>query len=151
MDPLVRLNYPLDKSAILANLDKLKEKSVYYSDYRGTVDFWKIAKSYDPMFIKIMDDFGVNGKPRVYWLEPNVNLPEHIDNGTTCSLNFILSDEPAPVTIEGVDYIYEQCLLNTSIMHGVKNGNKERILLKISIFDRPYEQVAKQIPKEYIL
>jgi len=42
-------------------------------------------------------------------------------------------------------------LLNTSIMHGVKNGNKERILLKISIFDRPYEQVAKQIPKEYIL
>ena len=151
IEPLVHLNYPLDKLPILAKLTQLKESSVPYSDYRGTADFWKIAKTYDPMFFEIMDDFGIYGKPRVYWLEPNVNLPEHVDNGTTCSLNFILSDDPAPVTIEGKDYTYKQCLLNTSIMHGVKNGDTERILLKISIFDQPYEQVAKLIPEEYLL
>lgn len=149
--PLIHLNYPLDKSAILAKLSSLKESSTPYSDYRGTTNFWKIAKTYDPIFLKIMHDFGINGKPRVYWLAPNAVLPDHIDNGTTCSLNFILSDDPAPVTIEGKQYTYQQCLLNTSIMHGVKNTDTERILLKISILDKPFEQVAKIIPEEYLL
>lgn len=151
MSPLIHLNYPLDKPKILDKINQLKQSSESYSDPRGIIDYWKIARSYDRVFLDIMDDFLVIGKPRIYWLEPNVILPEHVDHNTTCSLNFILSENPAPVTIEGVDYMYSQCLLNTTKSHSVKNNDSERILLKISIFDKTYEQIAELIPEEYIL
>ena len=149
MSPLIHLNYPLDKPKILSRIQQLKQSSESYSDPRGTLDYWKIARSYDPVFLDIMDDFLVFGKPRIYWLEPNVVLPEHVDHNTTCSLNFILSEDPAPITIGGKDYFYRQCLLNTTIPHSVTNTSKERILLKISLFDVSYEDVVSLIPDQY--
>ena len=93
-----------------------------------------------------MNDFGVVGKPRFYWLEPFAEIPEHIDNGTLCSLNFILSPDPAPIVIEDIEYTYKYVLLNTAVRHSVFNGPTERIMLKISIFDETFEDLAKRIP-----
>jgi hypothetical protein len=92
-----------------------------------------------------MDDFQVLGKPRFYWTAPNSCIPEHVDNGTQCSLNFILSPDPAPITFYGIDYYYKQVLLNTTLPHSVNNGPIERVLLKISIFDETYQQLAARI------
>lgn len=97
----------------------------------------------------MVNDLGIKAKPRFYWLESNAVLPEHVDHNTTCSLNFILSEDPAPVTIGGNDYYYNQCVLNTTIPHSVTNNGPERILLKFSVFDVSYEDTVKTIPNKY--
>ena len=112
---------------------------------------WKIQKYTSPLIEKMMEDFGVlhNGSPRFYFLAPNFTLPRHTDNNTTCSFNFILSDEPAPISFDDEDISYYQGLLNTTVPHSVRNGPKERILLKISIFDKSFEEIAKTL--KYVL
>lgn len=145
---LTRLNYPLDIPTLLESASKAREQSKPYTDsrYPGLVmDTWHIGHYTDDHIEKIMADFGVDGKPRFYWTAPNSVIPEHVDNGTQCSLNFILSNDPAPVTFYGQDYVYNQVLLNTSLPHSVTNGPVERVLLKISIFDETYEQLSARI------
>jgi hypothetical protein len=152
MKPLVHLNYPLDVEILLLKADLYKRQGEAYYDprYKKTLDYWLQYKINNDSYInRIMDDFGLNGKPRFYWLQANSVLPEHVDNNTTCSLNFILSEDPAPVTIGGDDYLYSQCLLNTTIPHSVTNTGPERILLKISLFDVSYQDVVSLIPDQY--
>lgn len=143
MSPLVLLNYPLDKQQLIEEANYIKSQAVPYTDprYNVTIEEWLICKHNSSYIKNIMDDFEVNGKPRFYWLAPHAHLPEHVDNGTTCSINFVLSDQAAPVTVGGIDYVYEQALLNTSILHSVTNGPTERLLFKISISNISYEEL----------
>ena len=145
---LTRLNYPLDKELFLGIANRLKETAKPYSDprYPGyALDNWLIEHYTDNSINKLMKDLQIEGKPRFYWLKENTVLPEHVDNGTQCSVNIILTDDAAPVTFSGIDYYYSQALLNTTVPHSVTNGPKERILLKISIFDETYEQLSARI------
>jgi len=144
----VRLNYPLDKTILLESAKRARDVAKPYTDsrYPGLqMDTWQIGHYTDEHIEKIMADFELEGKPRFYWTAPNSVIPEHVDNGTQCSLNFILSEDPAPISFSGENYIYEQVLLNTTIPHSVTNGPIERILLKISIFDETYEQLSARI------
>ena len=85
-------------------------------------------------------------RPRFYFLKKDTVIPEHIDDGTKCSINFLLnSKNPAPVTIEGVEYYYKNCLLNTQKIHSVKNDTEDRLLFKLSIFDDDFETVKEKI------
>jgi hypothetical protein len=147
MSPLTILDYPLDRQRLKDEADLMKSCAIPYTDprYNQTLDSWLICKHNSAYAQKIMNDFGVNGKPRFYWLSPYTVLPEHVDNGTACSINFVLSDEAAPVTVEGIDYFYTQALLNTSVPHSVTNGAQERVLFKISLFNISYEQMCQSI------
>lgn len=134
---------------LLQEAASIKEKSKPYTDSRYpdyALETWKILKHDSPLLDKIMEDFGVKGSPRYYWQDANSTLPMHTDNGTTCSINFVLTPNPAPVTIEEEDYVYTQCLLNTTKLHGVKTNDEDRILLKISIFDESFEDLTKRLP-----
>lgn len=148
MSPITHLNYPLDKDKLLVVADSVKDIAKPYTDprYEKTLDTWLILKYSNDYIEKIMKDFGVVGSPRFYWQEPNSVLPMHVDNNTTCSINFVLTDSPAPVTVEDTDYVYEQAVLDTTKLHGVNTNDEERILLKISIFDESYEDLIKRIP-----
>jgi hypothetical protein len=148
MNKILHLNYPLDFPTLLLSSEKAKEISYDYSDSRypgHNFDYWKISKYNDDYIQQIITDFGVNGSPRFYWLKPFTKLPVHVDNGTKCSINFVLSEGAAPITYDGVDYFYSQALINTSIPHGVTNGPTERLLLKISIFDVDYAELSQSI------
>jgi hypothetical protein len=145
---LTNLNYPLDTVALIevANIAKLEAKPYTDSRYPNLkLDNWNIGHFTNSHIEKIMTDFEVQGKPRFYWLEPFAEIPEHVDNGTMCSINLILTDSPAPIIINGKEFTYKQALLNTTIPHAVYNGPVERVMLKISIFDETYEQLAKRI------
>jgi hypothetical protein len=145
---LINLNYPLDRGILLASAATARLQSKPYTDSRYPnlkLDDWHIGHYTDIHIEKIISDFEVTGKPRFYWLEPFAKIPEHVDNGTQCSINLILSDTPAPITMQGNDYTYQQCLLNTTVRHSVSNGPVERIMLKISIFDETYEHLANRI------
>lgn len=146
---LTHLNYPIDYNWWSKEAERLKLEAKPYTDkrYNITVSDW-LTHSFDhtPESWAICNDFDVKAKARMYWLFPGAKIPEHIDNETQCSLNFVLSNNPSPITIEGEEYYYRQALLNTTAMHGVNNVNEERVLLKFSIHDISYEELAKRIP-----
>lgn len=135
----------VDRALIEAEHARHQAKSYYDERLDVPIDEWRIVKYNSPFVQKIMDDFEVNGKPRFYFQEPHFKLPVHIDFNTTCSINFVLTDNAAPVDFDGRQYYYKQALLNTAIPHSVQNGSEERILLKISIFDVSFEELAKRI------
>ena len=141
---LKHLKYQFDRKELLETYYLNKKNSITYKELRGFIEEFKITKIDDTEYIKkIKKDFSIpNAKPRFYTLKENTFLPNHIDNNTKCSINVLLSDENAPITIEGIDFLYDQCLLNTQKIHSVKNTQKERILFKLSIFDLSFEEVS---------
>lgn len=148
MTPLTLLDYPLDTIALLQSAVNAHLSAEPYTDSRYPSlrkEDWYIGRYTDNHIDKIMRDFEVEGSPRFYWLEPFATIPQHVDNGTQCSINLILTENPAPITVDGVDYTYRQALLDTSLPHSVKNGDTERIMLKISIFDETYESLSARI------
>lgn len=148
MDPLIFLDYPLDKEKLLVEAIEAKQNSKPYTDSRYPdlyMEDWLIGHYNSEYITKIMNDFEVEGKPRYYWMKPHAVIPEHVDNGTQCSLNFVLTENASPVTIGGTEYYYDSILLNTTVPHSVTNNEHERIMLKISIFNESYTDLAKRI------
>jgi len=151
MNPLTLINYPLDVTYLLALAETIKHKAEAYKDPRYTqaLDTWKILLHEDPYITKVMEDLNIQASPRFYWQEPYSVLPMHVDYYTKCSVNFVLTDDLAPITIEDTDYLYKQAVLDTTKQHGVKTQEKERILLKLSISHSTYEDIVSDIPECY--
>ena len=151
--PILHLNYKINKQLLLEEAYRLKSDAKEYTDsrYPGLkMDYWLISHCYNDYVDSIMQDFQVKGKPRFYWLKPNAVVPEHVDNGTLCGLNFILTDNASPIRFGDQEYYYKSILVNTTIPHSVVNNEHERLLFKISVFDQTFEQVAEN-NKKYIL
>lgn len=145
---MIHLDYPLDKKRLLSEAADAKKNANGYTDSRYPdlrLDDWLIGHHTSDYIKQIIEDFEVDGRSRFYWLEPNAIIPEHVDNGTLCSLNFILTDCAAPITVEGKDFYYDQILLDTTVPHSVRNNNLERIMLKISIFNESFDDLSKRI------
>lgn len=150
MVPLFHINYKVNKTKLLSEALDIKEKAKGYTDSRYPdlkIDDWLIGYSRSAYSYEIMKDLGVEGKPRFYWLQPNAIIPEHVDNGTLCGINFILTDDASPIIFDNVEYFYESILVNTTVPHKVVNNDKERIVFKISIFNETFDQVAKKLRK----
>ena len=122
-------------------------------DARGgkSIDNWRVIRHKDLQSDLVTDyckdfaeKYNIPGKVdgRFYRLKANTILPWHIDSGTTCSVNFLLSGKTAPVIFRSGMYHYKQALLNTTVEHSVRNGPEDRILFKISIFEKSFEDVA---------
>lgn len=148
MEPLIHLHYKVDKARLLVEAETAKQNAKGYTDsrYPGVqLDEWLMGHHCSDYISEIMKDLEIEGKPRFYWLMPNAVIPEHIDNGTLCSINIILTDDAAPIKFGDKEYYYQTILLNTTLPHSVVNNEHERIMLKISIFNETYEQLANRI------
>ena len=141
-----------DCGLFLHEYENLKHNEKLYKSPRGTYAHWKVIRNED-MTSKIVTDFTYNiqrmfsmhGKVdgRFYKLDANQYLAPHMDNKTQCCINFILNDNPAPITIQDIPYTYKQALINTRMSHSVRNGNTDRILFKISIFHVCFDEVKE--------
>lgn len=144
--PIRHLNCIINQTAALLELEHFNKLAVPYSEARGTVKGWDIIRGIDlPYGRKLAESLGVPfAKPRYYILEPNIDIPVHVDVDTLCSLNFILDDEePAPVHYPGLgNFTYKKALIDTSLPHGVINGNHPRILLKLSIKEYSFNEMV---------
>lgn len=148
MEPLIHLSYQVDKSKLLEEAKIARESAQGYTDsrYPGVqLDGWLISRYTSEYIDQIMKDLEVEGKPRFYWLMPNEVIPEHVDNGTQCSINFVLTEHASPISFGDKDYYYDTILLNTTLPHSVQNNEHERIMLKISIFNESFEDLSKRI------
>lgn len=153
MEPVLHLNYQIDREKLLIDANKVKHLAAGYSDSRYPdlkLDDWLVCHYSSEYADRIMADFGVIGRPRFYWLRPYAVIPEHVDNGTLCGLNFILTDHASPITFGDKDYHYQSILVNTTLPHSVTNNEYERVMFKISIFDETFEQVAQKISRYLI-
>ena len=148
MKPLIHLNYPINKDILLIESDKARETAKPWEHPEAPSspwDEWLVSHYKSDYIDKIMKELNIVGKPRFLYTRPNFFLKTHKDISTQCAVNILLSDDPAPINIEGVDYYYTLALINVQIPHSVTNGSKERVLFKISIPDKSFEQVASEI------
>lgn len=149
-DEITIIDFDFNEDKLLLYYDKFMEHGEKYSDPRGTLDNWKVARNIEFDYAsELCKEFDINGSPRFYELKAGTTLPMHVDYGTECSINFLIGDsKPAPVQFEsGNEYFYKCCLLNTQKTHGVTNVDEDRMLFKLSIFDETYEQVQSKILK----
>jgi hypothetical protein len=146
-EKITLIDYPLDVLYLKDLAERKRASAELHHDNRYTKIFneYMSVKINDDYVNKIISDFEITAKPKIYYQAPNYYLPMHIDNGTQCSLNFLISDDLAPITFEDGEFFYHQCLLNTQVKHSVLNTQKERILLKFSIFDKSYNEVLKTL------
>ena len=49
------------------------------------------------------------------------------------------------ITIDNVEYYYKQGLINSGVLHSVQNGNEPRLILKITVYDKTFEEVAENL------
>jgi len=145
-----RTNLDFDFELFLAEYNRIKHTEINYARGGKDAPFWKVIRDKNlnselgwSYAEELKEELGIPGKINVsfYRLLANETLPWHTDTDTKCSLNFILNANEAPVSYESGTYTYKQALINTEIPHMVENGDVDRILYKISIFDLSFEEM----------
>jgi len=99
---------------------------------------------------RVSSIIGCKAVPRYYIQDGDSYLSPHRDHGTITALNIIL-DGDGPITWnspiswnEDIDVYYEGALLNVQEEHSVQTYN-ERVLFKLAIFDKSYDEVLELI------
>jgi len=152
MEALYHLtNIDYDEDFLIKEANNYENICPTYFDprYQKYIKKWKIIKDSHyalPEAKKVSKQFLLdNLKIRYYILDKNATLPIHTDNNTQCSINIILSKDYSPITVNGKDYYYKSCILNTTLPHGVKNLKDKRYLLKFTIMDKSFEECVNHL------
>lgn len=82
--------------------------------------------------------------PRYYKQEAGSSLAAHRDHNTKAAINIMLTGSGPITWDEAIDEYYDAAVLNVTQMHSV-TSNDDRIFLKLSIFDKTYEEVLEAI------
>jgi hypothetical protein len=142
-------DFDFDKQCLLDYWNEHKQHSMPYTDKRFgkyAMNNWRIVTNIELAYADTLArHFNINAVPKFYILHANTTLLPHIDQDTTCSINFLLSGNPAPVNFGKNEYYYTTALLNTSIKHSVDNSTEDRILFKLSVKDESYNDVKQKI------
>ena len=142
-------NYSFDEEEITRKYFDTKFECYKDSRWDKFNEKWQIAKVDKWDYAdKLCQDLGINGRPRFYYLGSGQQLLPHVDNGTKCSINFILGDDYAPIVVDGNKYMYKSCLLNCQVVHSVPAYHEHRRLFKLSIFDKSYDEVYEIIKEK---
>jgi hypothetical protein len=93
MQPVTHLNYQIDKLKLFAESQSVKNEAEVYTDprYPGYEIPGYLIKHYTSEYTtKIMNDLGVQGKSRFYWLHPFTKIPEVLERLIQLDKPFIL-------------------------------------------------------------
>ena len=146
---ILKFDFDLDVNHLLEIWSNIKNKQVNYKDDRfdEVSSHFKIIKHDFEYAKELSKIFNVESRPRFYTLDANTILNQHTDFGTLCSLNFILSDIPAPIIFGDTNITYNYALLDTTKLHGVVNNDKDRLVFKMSIFNETFDEVKNKLIK----
>lgn len=138
-----------DKSVLLDFWSQNRANTQPYTDKRFgkfVMNNWRILNDIELEYAdKLNTYFDIDTIPKFYILEANTQLLPHIDQDTTCSINFLLSDGAAPVRFGDNEYHYRTALLNTTRKHSVDKYPTDRILFKLSVKDESFSSVKQKI------
>jgi len=148
-EDILVFDYDFDKSALLDFWSQNRANTQPYTDKRFgkfVMNNWRILNDIELEYAdKLNTYFDIDTIPKFYILEANTQLLPHIDQDTTCSINFLLSDGAAPVRFSDNEYYYRTALLNTSRKHSVDKYPTDRILFKLSVKDESFSSVKQKI------
>ena len=148
-EDILVFDFDFDKSALLDFWNQNQDNTKPYSDRRFgklVMNNWRILKDIEIEYAqKLCEHFNIQADPKFYILQANTQLLPHVDQDTTCSINFLLSDGAAPVRFSNNEYYYKTALLNTSRKHSVDKSANDRILFKLSIKDEGFDIVKQKI------
>ena len=146
---LFHIEQNIDYETILKEANNQNGYESFIDPKDGTiVEKWKIKKTNSGYSKKISDYYesfleSTECKPRFYIQQKNWSLPFHKDRGTLCSINYVLSNTNAKVTFKNYEESYKCALLNVQEEHSVTNLKEDRLLFKVSIFDKTYDEVLQ--------
>lgn len=149
---LVPFDFDFDKEKLMAQADIVSGYEPFIDPANNLpIDGWlikRISSGYGFEISNYLKDyFQCNEcRPRFYIQEAGVSIPFHKDRGTLCSFNFLLSDHLDPISFRDRTVTYRTALLNTSIDHAVINPKSKRILFKVSIFDKSFDEIKNVLP-----
>ncbi len=148
-EDILVFDYDFDKSLLLDFWNQNQDKTQPYTDKRFgkfVMNNWRILNDIEIEYSNILcKQFDIDAIPKFYILEANTQLLPHVDQDTTCSINFLLSDGAAPVRFTDNEYYYKSALLNTTRKHSVDKYPKDRILFKLSVKDEGFDTVKQKI------
>lgn len=155
-DVISHLNLEYNEDAIRLEFEHLKKYAEDFTNYKhGAIPGWKIIR--DQKFTvanRIAEQLGLICSPRYYIISKGYPVQVHEDVGTLCSINILLgAEEHEPIVYPGYGkFNYKCALINVAKAHGVPSGTHDRVMLKLSITDRTYEEVRDElISKKYII
>jgi len=154
MNHLIHFTYEYDHGRLLLEANDPNGYVKYcVSETNYTIDGWHIKRCSNGYAMEINNHFKnlfnlTDCKPRFYIQEPGFDIGFHTDQNTLCSFNFVLSNDPDPISFTNFDVIYNQALLNTQVKHAVLKTKSKRILFKISVFDKSFEEIARVLPSK---
>jgi hypothetical protein len=155
--------YLLEINAKFNRKELFKEANVL-EGYQTFIDPKKNNPIHGLFIKKISDGYGlelsesiqnyfnlIDCRPRFFIQNAGCDLPYHTDRGTLCSFNFILSEDPDPILFYNKKFFYKNALINTSMMHAVIQTKRKRILFKLSVFDKSFNEIKDLLPIELTL
>lgn len=152
MEPVIEFDLDFDRESLINQGKNLDGYVSFQDPANGDVfDRWLIKKV-DSGYAKLLADhlgsmFCIKDyRPRYYIQYPGFSLGFHRDRGTLCSFNFLLEGDSDPINFRDRNIYYRQCLLNTQIEHAVLEVTSPRLLFKISVFDKSYQEIADVLP-----
>lgn len=152
MSPLTELDFDFDKELLKTEALILDGYTPFVDPLGGAVyNDWLIKHATSDYALKITDYirqlFDLKDcRPRFYIQKPGFKLGFHKDRGTLCSFNFLLSDNLDAINFRNGDRYYQTCLLDVQEEHAVLNVTSDRILFKISIFDKTFGEIDSALP-----
>ena len=152
IDKLYELNYEFDREFLLQEALYKGEWDNFVDPSNGYVfDEWFSKNVIDGYAKSISEEFSLllntSNKPKFLYQKAGYTIPFHKDRGTKCSINFILNETDDMISFRDSNIFYRTALLNTQEKHAVLNPKYDRIMLKLSIFDKTYHDVLDTVRK----
>lgn len=141
-------DYNFDRNLLLKEFQKLTGNLTEFTDngLPGKISKLKILENFHFDYIDQLNSlFNIKSEAKFYVVKSGEDFDLHVDYLPLCSINILLSGNPAPVYIGGKNYFYKNCVLNVQKPHGVFNNTEDRILFKLSIFDYSFEEVKEKV------
>ena len=118
-----------------------------------TRDQWLIKKVNDGYAQEIANDWQniiqATVKPRFYIQKKGFTLPWHRDRGTTAGINFVLTTDKDAVQFRSGVFPYKQAILDVTEEHQVQAMEEDRLLFKLSVFDKSFRDVVNAYESYY--
>ena len=146
---IYEIDHPIDERTLKREADVREGYEPFVDPKSGTViERWLIKRDVTGYARVLTRDFeeilDTNIKPRFYIQERGFTLPFHRDRGTTCAINFVLSDTSDPIEFRDRSYTYKSAIIDVTREHQVTATTGDRVLFKMSIFDLSFDEVVRR-------
>ena len=153
--PCNPIEYDVDTEWLLDKALKCERKQFYHhGNKEERIEGYTYAHISYPELDVLADMRGLDLKckynMKFVYIAPHAIIDWHKDWGTKCAFNWLINGNTECIKYRDRPYQYRSAIINTQEEHKVENKDKERIIFKISIFDKSYEEICNQFSSRFL-